>query len=76
MVGVLFTFLMFRFFPVPKQTGYDGMDALSYVFMSLGAVLILFITGLIMDKKHPYSLFAICLSVFVTLLVLIRILGV
>ena len=27
--GVLLTFLMYRFFPVPNQVGYDGLGALT-----------------------------------------------
>ena len=75
MTGILFTFIVFRFFPIPNQTGFDGLDVLFYVFLSLGAVRFIFIIGLVMDRKHPYSLFGICLGVFTVLLILIRLWG-
>ena len=73
MLGLLFTFLVFRFFPVRKETGYDGMGALVYAWFALGVVFVMYLVGLIMDKKHPYSLFFICLGIFVLLLAGIRI---
>lgn len=75
MAGLLFTFLIFRFFPVPKQTGFDGLDSLLLVFLSLGLSLLLFIFGLMLDKKHPYTLFSFCLGLFLVLLILIRWIG-
>jgi hypothetical protein len=72
MVEILFTFLVFRFIPIPKQSGYDGLGALLYVFSAMGISLILFVVGLLMDKKHPYTLFALCLGSFLVVLGLIR----
>ena len=74
MFGVLFTFIVFRFFPIPKETGFDSLNSLMYVFIALGACLILFIIGLLMDRKHPYSLFTLCLGLFLVILILIRVL--
>ena len=74
MLGLLFTFIVFRFFPMPKGTGFDGLNTLITVFVALGIILLLFVVGLIMDKRHPYSLFGICLGLFVLALVLIRVL--
>lgn len=74
MLGVLLTFLMFRFFPVRKETGFDSMGALIYSWFALGISFVLYIVGLIIDKKHPYTLFFICLGIFAVLLAGIRIL--
>ena len=73
MLGLLFTFIVFRFFPVKKEAGFDGMGSLIYSFFALGMVLILYVVGLLMDKKHPYTLFFICIGMFVLLLAGIRI---
>ena len=73
MLGLLFTFIVFRFFPVKKEVGFDGMGSLIYSFFALGMVLILYVVGLLMDKKHPYTLFFICIGMFVLLLAGIRI---
>ncbi len=73
MAGILFTFIVFRFFPVPKETGFDGLSSLMFVFFALGICLVLYVGGLIFDKRHPYSIFAICLGLFASSLVLIRI---
>ena len=72
MLGIIFTFAVFRFFPVKKETGFDHMGSLTYAFISLGMVLVIFIIGLLMDKKHPYTLFALCLGMYVVLLAGIR----
>lgn len=61
-LGIFFTFLTFRFVPVPKEAGFDGWSGLLYVFIALGVVLLVFIIGLMMDKKHPYTLFGLCLG--------------
>ena len=74
MLGLLFTFLLFRFFPVLKETGYDQRGALEYSLFALGVVFVMYLVGLIMDKKHPYTLFFICLAIFAMLLVGIRVL--
>ena len=73
MLGILFTFIVFRFFPVKKEPGFDGWGSLVYSWFSLGIVLVAYIIGLLMDKKHPYTLFFICLAMFVLLLAGIRI---
>ncbi|MEO5907511.1 MAG: hypothetical protein ABIQ11_12345 [Saprospiraceae bacterium] len=64
MVGILFTFIVFRFFPVLKETGFDGLSSLMFVFFALGMCLVLYVGGLVFDKRHPYSIFAICLGLF------------
>ena len=73
MAGILLTFATYRFFPVKKESGFDNLGSLKFTFISLGMVLIVFIIGLLMDKRHPYSLFILCLSMFVLLLAGIRI---
>ena len=73
MLGLLFTFVVFRFFPVRKEPGFDSEGSLYYYFFALGMVLILYIIGLLLDKRHPYTLFMICLGMFVLLIAGIRI---
>ena len=73
MLGILFTFIVFRFFPVKKEPEFDGWGSMVYSLFSLGIVLVAYIIGLLMDKKHPYTLFLICLAMFVLLLAGIRI---
>jgi len=73
MLGLLFTFLIFRFFPVRKETGYDQMGALQYTWFALGVVFVMYLIGLAIDRRHPYTLFFVCLGIFVLLLAGIRI---
>lgn len=73
MSGLLFTFLVFRFFPVLKETGYDQRGALEYSLFALGLVFVMYVVGLFIDKKHPYTLFFICLGIFALLLTGIRV---
>jgi len=70
--GMLCTFLVFRFVPLPKESGIDGFGSLMMVFTALGAILVLFVLGLIFDRRHPYTLFSMCMGLFLVLLVLIR----
>ncbi|HZV68809.1 MAG TPA: hypothetical protein VFG10_04665 [Saprospiraceae bacterium] len=72
MLGILFTFIMYRFFPVPKETGFDGLGSLMYIFFILGALELVFIFGVMFLRKHPYSLFSTCLLLFLVGLILIR----
>ena len=72
MIGIVLTYLSFKFFPIPNETGFDGFGSLMYVFIALGVSVLVFILGLIIDRRHPYSLFAICLTLFLVLLILIR----
>ena len=32
-LGILLTFIVYRFFPIPKQEGFDGLGALLYIFL-------------------------------------------
>ena len=73
MLGLLFTFIAYRFFPVKKEADFDDRGWLIYSFFALGIVLILYVVGLLMDKKHPYTLFFICIGIFLLLLAGIRI---
>ncbi len=73
MGGILCTFLVFRFVPVRKEEGFDGLSSLMFVFMALGIALVLYIGGLLFDKRHPYSIFSICFALFLGALILIRI---
>jgi hypothetical protein len=73
MAGILFTFITYRFFPVKKESGFDNSGSLTFVFISLGMVIMVYIIGLLIDKRHPYSLFILCLLMFVLLLAAIRI---
>ena len=72
MAGILFTFIVFRFFPVSKDVGFDHLGSLMYVFIALGGCFLLFVVGLLFDKRHPYTLFVICLFLFTILLIIIR----
>ncbi|MDQ3015102.1 MAG: hypothetical protein M3R25_00025 [Bacteroidota bacterium] len=72
MGGIVFTFLVFRFIPVRKETGFDGLNSLMFVFLALGIALLLYIVGLIFDKRHPYSIFTFCFGLFLGALLLIR----
>ena len=70
--GLFLTFLMYKFFPVPKETGFDGYGALLYVFIGLGVTLILYIIGVIYSQNHPYRIFSLSLMLFFGILVFIR----
>jgi hypothetical protein len=72
MLGILFTFLVYRFFPVPKQTGFDGLDELLYIFLGLGFCIVLYITGVILNRNHPYRIFSFCLFLFLMILIVVR----
>lgn len=72
MIGLVFTFLVFRFIPIPKETGYDGLSGLLLTLFCLGAIEILYILGVIFSRNHPYRVFSMCLLLFLTTLLLIR----
>ena len=70
--GVLLTFLMYRFFPVPNQAGFDGLGALTPIVIGLGVTLILYVVGVILIKNHPYRIFALSLMLFIGILIVVR----
>jgi len=72
MCGILLTFLMYKFFPVPKEPGFNGLGALRFVFFGLGLTLLLFIIGVIFLRNYPYRVFTLCLMLFFGILVFIR----
>ncbi|HXR80033.1 MAG TPA: hypothetical protein VN763_03900 [Saprospiraceae bacterium] len=72
MLGMLLTFLMYKFFPVAKEPGYDGFGALKFVFIGLGFTLCLYILGVICVRNYPYRIFLLCLMLFFGILVFIR----
>jgi len=72
MLGMLLTFLMYKFFPVAKEPGFDGFGALKFVFMGLGLTLFLYILGVIFIRNYPYRIFLLCLMLFFGMLVFIR----
>jgi hypothetical protein len=72
MVGLLLTFLVFRFIPVPNDKGYDGLSPLLTVLFCLGGIEILYILGVIFSRNHPYVIFTLCLFAFLIVLILIR----
>ena len=72
MIGIVLTYCTFRFFPVPQEAGFDARGSLMYVMTALGGVLLLFVTGIMMARRHPYSIFGICLGLFLIMLVIIR----
>ena len=72
MIGLLFTFLVFRFIPIPNQTGFDGLSGLLLVLFCLGGIELLYIAGLLFSRHHPFRIFSLCLTLFVIALLLIR----
>jgi hypothetical protein len=72
MVGLLLTFLVFRFIPIPKDTGYDGLSSLMLILFCLGGIELLYILGVIFSRNHPYVIFSLCLIAFVIVLALVR----
>lgn len=72
MTGLLFIFLVFRFFPIPKQTGFDALNAVLLSLYVLGGIEVLYIIGMLIQKNHPYRVFTSCLVLFTGILVLIR----
>jgi len=72
MSGILLTFLMYKFFPVPNEAGYNGFGALRYVCMGLGLTLVLYIVGVIVMRNYPYRIFLLCLMLFFGILVFVR----
>lgn len=76
LLGIALTYCMFRFFPVPQKAGFDARGSLMYVLTALGGILILYVVGLIMARRHPYSIFSVCMLIFIMLLISIRVFGV
>ena len=72
MVGLLFTFLVFRFIPIPKETGYDGLSSLMLILFCLGGIELLYILGVIFSRNHPYVIFSLCVIAFVVVLGMVR----
>ncbi len=76
MAGLLLTFVMYRFFPVPKEAGMNGLGAILYTLYGLGGTEILYILGVIFSRNHPYVVFCLSLFLFIFILVVIRSYGV
>jgi hypothetical protein len=72
LTGLLLTLMMYKFFPVPKEPGFDGMGALRFVFMGLGLTLALYVVGVILVRNYPYRIFLLCLMLFFGILVFVR----
>ena len=72
MLGILLTFLMYKFFPVAKEPGFHGFGALKFVFIGLGFTFCLYILGVILIRNYPYRVFLLCLMLFFGILVFIR----
>jgi hypothetical protein len=72
MLGLLFTFLVFRFIPIPKEEGYDGLGGLMIVLFCLCGFEISYILGVIFSRNHPYVIFSVNLIGFLLLLFLVR----
>jgi len=70
--GILFTFMMYKFFPVPNQARFDGFGALTYVGIGLACTLIIYILGVLYSRNHPYRVFSLCLMFFIGFLVIVR----
>ena len=72
MLGIFFTFLMYKFFPVPHESRFHGFGALRYVCIGLGLTVLLYIGGVIAFRNFPYRIFMLCLMLFFGILVFIR----
>jgi hypothetical protein len=72
MSGIVLTWMMFKFFPIPNQEGSKGMGALKYICTGLGITLILYILGVIFARNYPYRIFLLCLMFFFGILVFVR----
>jgi hypothetical protein len=72
MSGIVFTYLMYKLFPVPNEPRFDGLGALKYVFIGLGFTLCCYIVGVIFVRNYPYRIFLLCLMMFFGMLVFIR----
>ncbi len=76
MVGLLLTFLVYRFFPVPKSEGFDGLGAVMLTLYGLGGTEVLYILGVVFSRNHPYVVFCLSLFLFIFVLIFIRSFGV
>ena len=72
-IGLLMTFLVYRFIPVPKLEGYDGFRSVLLTLLGLGAVELFYIVGVMFSKNHPYVIFTLCMVLFILGLVGFRI---
>jgi hypothetical protein len=72
-LGILFTFLVYRFYPIPKQAGFDGRAALLYIFLGLGASVVIYLAGVMMRQNYPYRFFLLGLTVFALILGYVRV---
>ena len=71
-LGLVFTLLVFRFIPIPKKEGMDGLGGLMIVLFCLGGFELSYILGVVLKRNHPYVVFAVNLIGFVILLLLVR----
>ncbi len=74
-LGIVITFIVFRLFPLPKGTGFDGLGSLLYAFFLLFAIELLYIIVVMIKKRHIYSIFFACLALFLAGLIVIRWMG-
>jgi len=72
MCGIVLTWMMFKFFPVPNEAGSGGMNALKYICTGLGFTVLLFILGVSFMRNYPYRIFLLCLMFFFGVLVFVR----
>ena len=73
LLGILFTFLVYRFMPIPKQQGFDGLGELIYIFIGLGICVTIYLVGVILRQNYPYRMFFVSLVLFVAILFYVRI---
>jgi hypothetical protein len=72
MLGLLFTFLVFRFIPISKKEGVDGLGGLLIVLFCLAGFEVSYILGVVLKRNHPYVVFGVNLVGFVIVLFLVR----
>jgi hypothetical protein len=70
--GLVSTFLVFRFIPIPKEEGFDGLGGLMIVLFCLGGFELSYILGVIFSRNHPYVIFTVNLFAFILLLFAVR----
>jgi hypothetical protein len=72
MSGLVLTWMMFKFFPLPNEAGTKGYGALKYICVGLVITVILYIIGVILMRNYPYRIFLLCLMLFFGILVFVR----
>jgi hypothetical protein len=72
MSGIVLTWMMFKFFPVPNEAGAHGYGALKYICVGLVFTVALYIVGVIFMRNYPYRIFLLCLMLFFGILVFVR----